>query len=893
MRLAPGQQLGPYEITATIGAGGMGEVYRARDTRLERTVAIKILSHLSSDPARRQRFDREARAISCLNHPNICVLHDIGHQDGIDYLVMECIEGETLARKLEKGPLPIDQVLKVGGQIADALDKAHRAGIVHRDLKPGNIMLTSTGAKLLDFGLAKPAALADFDAMTATKAESPITERGTIVGTFQYMSPEQVEGRELDGRSDIFSLGAVLYEMVTGQRAFEGKSRLSVASAILEKEPAPVTTLKPLAPPALEHAIRVCLAKNPDERWQTARDLSHELKWIGEVGSQAGAPAVTGRGWRAARIAWATAAILLGALGSALGVAYFRKATPSAQATVVRSAILPPAGSQFADLLAQSSGAPAISPDGKQLVSAVRDTQGKFSLWLRGLNDAGGGRMLPGTEGGGLPFWSPDGRSIGFFAGGKLKRIDTDGDLLQTLCDASQGRGGAWSPDGIILFTPNAYSPLYEIPANGGTPRQITILNTARGENSHRWPVFLADGRHFLFFLRDYQNPEVAGIYAGSLDSQDYHMVVRTSQGPAFEARGSILYVRDGAVVAQPFDERKLVATGEPTVLPDRVGFSPGTVRALFGASPAGVLAYYPASPGGFFGVTWYERDGRRGDPLGTNDLLAPALSPDGTHAVVTIFGTGGGADIWSFDLSRGTKTRLTSMSGSLTAGVWQSDGRFVLFSSVLKDVPHIFRVKSDGTGSAESVLETSGVVEIPGSVCRDGRYLAYTRTPTGSQASVWILPLAGDRKPFALVQSQFRNTAPAFSPDCKWVAYASNDTGQSEVYITHFPEVTRRYQVSTQGGTFPRWRGDGKELFYYSQEQTSMMAVNVDERVEELSLGSPRGLFHLANSAGIFSPFFDVTADGRRFLISETNPTAGSVPLTLVTNWDAELNKR
>jgi Tol biopolymer transport system component len=893
MRLAPGKQLGPYEITATLGAGGMGEVYRARDTRLERTVAIKILSHLSSDPARRQRFEREAKAISCLNHPNICVLHDIGHQDGIDYLVMECLEGETLAKRLEKGPLPVDQVLKFGAQIADALDKAHRAGIVHRDLKPGNIMLTSTGAKLLDFGLAKPAALVDFDAMTAAKAESPITERGTIVGTFQYMSPEQVEGRELDGRSDIFSLGAVLYEMVTGQRAFEGKSRLSVASAILEKEPAPVTTLKPLAPVALDHAIRECLAKDPNERWQTARDLSHELKWIGEVGSQAGAPAVTGRGWRAAQIAWATAAVLLGALGGALGVAYFRKATPSASATVVRSAILPPAGGQFADALAQSFGAPAISPDGKQLVSAVRDTQGKFSLWLRGLNDAGGGRMLPGTEGGGLPFWSPDGRSIGFFAGGKLKRIDSDGDLLQTLCDASLGRGGAWSPDGIILFTPNSTSPLYEIPANGGTPKQITKLDTARGENSHRWPVFLADGRHFLFFLRDYQNREMAGIYAGSLDSQDYHMVVRTRQGPAFEARGTILYVRDGAVVAQPFDERKLVATGEPTVLPDRVGFSPSTARALFGSSPAGVLAYYPANPGGFLGVTWYERDGRRGDPLGTGDLVAPVLSPDGTHAVVTMLNPEGW-DLWNFDLNRGTKTRLTSGPGSRLGGVWQSDGRFVLFSSILKDVFHIFRVKSDGTGAAETVLETAGVIEMPWSVCRDDRFLAYERTPLGSQPSVWILPLAGDRKPFALVQSQFTNTYPAFSPDCKWVAYTSNETGQPEVYITHFPEATRRYPVSTQGGTFPRWRGDGKELFYFSDAQNSMMAVNVDEKPEGITLGSPRVLFHLANNTWIFRvPLFDVTADGRRFLMTETKSPAGTVPLTLVTNWDAELKKR
>jgi Tol biopolymer transport system component len=706
------------------------------------------------------------------------------------------------------------------------------------------------------------------------------------------MSPEQVEGRELDGRSDIFSLGAVLYEMVTGQKAFEGKSRLSVASAILEKEPAPIATLRPLTPPALDHAIRDCMAKDPDERWQTARDLAHELKWIGEAGSQAGAAAVAGRSGRGVRerIAWATAAAVLAGALLTMSIGYIKFKNPPSADTVVRASIEPPPNRQFA-LVGFNASAPAISPDGKQLVSPVRDSQGRLSLWVRGLNDAGEGRMLPGTEDGGFPFWSPDGRSIGFFAKGKLKRIDGDGNSLQTLCDGQAAGGGAWSQDGIILFTPSPFSPLYEIPANGATPRQVTKLDTGRGEVSHRWPVFLSDGRHFLFFVRSILNPEIAGIYAGSLDSQDYHMVVRTFQGPAFEARGIILYVRDGAVVAQPFDERKLVTTGESTVLPDRVVFSSSISRAGLSASRTGVLAYDPARPGGPFAVSWYERDGRRGDPLDTGELYAPALSPDGTQAVVGMTSTDPlGIDIWSFDLSRGTKTRLTSGPGYKQNGVWQPDGRFVMFASLLKDVAHIFRIKSDGTGAVETVLETPGVSEYPWSVCRDGRYLAYQRSPTGSLTSIWILPLTGDRKPFALVQSQFANGAPVFSPDCKWVAYVSGETGQEEVYITHFPEVTRRYQVSTQGGTLPRWRGDGKELFYFSVPQNSMMAVNVDEKAEALSLGSPRTLFHLVNNAGIFGPF-DVTPDGRRFLIAETTSLAG--PLTLVTNWDAELKKK
>jgi DNA-binding winged helix-turn-helix (wHTH) protein/Tol biopolymer transport system component len=593
-----------------------------------------------------------------------------------------------------------------------------------------------------------------------------------------------------------------------------------------------------------------------------------------------GAPA--GRSPRAVRIAWGAAGVLLGALVG-MGIVYVKLKNAAPANIVVRSTILPPADHQFAMIGDENGGSrPAISADGRLLVSPVQDAQGKRSLWLRGLNDAGEGRMLSGTDGARDPFWSPDGRSIGFFAEGKLKRIDSDGSGLQVLCDALVERGGAWSSGGIILFTPMSHSQLYQIPANGGTPRQITTLNTGRGEQSHRWPVFLADGRRFLFFVVNKLNPEMTGIYAGSLDSQDYHIVVKSNLwAPGFETSGTILYLRDGAVVAQPFDERKLVTTGEPTVLPDRV--------ACFAASRAGVLAFCPATPGGPSALTWYDRDGRHGDPLDTGKLAAPALSPDGTQAVETIISAdGSNSDLWSFDLSRGTKTRLTSGRGHHQVAIWQPDGRFVLFASILSDHPHISRIKSDGTGAVESVLETPGVREIAWSVCRDGQYVAYSRSPTGSRDSVWILPLTGDRKPFALVQSQFTNTNPAFSPDCKWIAYHSNETGQDEVYITHFPDAARRYQVSTRGGDLPHWSSDGRELFYFSQPQSSMMVVNVDEKAEELSLGSPRALFHLSGLVG--SPF-DVTADGRRFLIAEGYPPAG--PLTLVTNWQAELKKR
>jgi hypothetical protein len=895
MRVAPGKQLGPYEITATLGVGGMGEVYRARDTRLERTVAIKILSQLSSDPGRRQRFEREAKAISGLNHPNICVLHDIGHQDGIDYLVMECVEGETLAKRLEKGPLPLEQVLKYGAQIADALDKAHRAGIVHRDLKPQNIMLTATGAKLLDFGLAKSASsLVDLAAMTVTKAESPITEQGTIVGTFQYMSPEQVEGRELDGRSDIFSLGAVLYEMVTGQRAFGGKSRLSVASAILEKEPAPLTTVKQLTPLALDHAIRSCLAKDPEERWQTARDLSRELRWIGETGSQPGAPAVAGQSMGTARIAWALAAVSLAAV-AALNVAYFKSKGASPTSLVVRSSLLPPAGTQFN---AFDNWLPAVSADGTQIVFPVWDGHGK-RLWLRALNDTGEGRPLPGTEEASFPFWSADGRSVGFFADAKLKRIDIDGNLVQVLCDVTIPRGGTWSQDGVILFTPTQTTAIYQIPANGGTPTQVTELNVPRGEQSHRWPVFLADGKHFLFFVRSEQQPEIAGIYAGSLDSKDYHLVVQGTMGHAFETHGTLVYVRDGAVFTQRFDEEKLTTVGQPVALPDRVTFNPENTSVLFSVSPAGLMVYYPPTPGGPLALTWYDRDGKRDSLDSGNFLQSMALSPDGSQVIVSILNSNGmGSDLWNLDLARGTKIRLTSGPGIKREPVWQPDGQFVLFFSGFSGSPgQIYRIKSDGSGTSEIVLKSDDSVDTPRSVCREGNYLAFGRYlvsvgPAPESAAVWILPLTGDRKPFRLIPSQLGNYLPAFSPDCKWVAYVSLETGQREVYVTHFPDASRRYRVSTQGGTLPRWRGDGRELFYAARN--SLLAVSVDEKPDSISLGTPHTIIS-AVGYGAAAPvnFYDVTANGQRFLMTEANSPKGIVPLTLVTNWDAALKKR
>jgi eukaryotic-like serine/threonine-protein kinase len=498
MALTPGTKLGPYEIQSPLGAGGMGEVYRAKDTRLERTVAIKILpAHLSSDPVRKQRFEREAKTISSLNHPHICVLHDVGSQDGIDYLVMELLEGETLAKRLEKGALPLEQVLKFGMQIADALDKAHRSGVVHRDLKPGNIMLTPTGAKLLDFGLAKPTApLSSAATLTAATRNSPMTEQGTIVGTFQYMSPEQIEGKELDGRSDIFSFGAVLYEMLTCQRAFQGKSHLSVASAILEKEPVPISTFKPMTPPAMDHTIWRCFNKDTEERWQTARDLALELKWIAESGSQPRIPTSTTRLKSSReRLAWIVA-LAAALVAFVLAFEFLNKPTP--QVPVLRSMILPPEGGSF--IFVGPNGGAFLSPDGRSVAFIAR--VGKVTqLWVRPL-DSFEARALPGTEDTSFAFWSPDSRNLGFFAQGKLKRIAVAGGPPRALCDADSNRGASWGRTDVIIFA-KVRGEIQRIPASGGTPQRVTTLDFGRNEGSHRWPSFLPDGNHFLFMAAD------------------------------------------------------------------------------------------------------------------------------------------------------------------------------------------------------------------------------------------------------------------------------------------------------------------------------------------------------------------------------------------------------
>jgi eukaryotic-like serine/threonine-protein kinase len=891
MGLSTGTRLGPYEIVAPLGAGGMGEVYRARDTRLDRTVAIKILpAQLSSDPLRRQRFEREAKTISSLNHPHICVLHDVGHQDGIDYLVMECVEGETLAKRLEKGPLPLEQVLKIGMEVADALDKAHRSGVVHRDLKPGNIMLTKSGAKLLDFGLAKAALpLASVATLTAAVTRTtPVTQQGTIVGTFQYMSPEQVEGKEVDTRSDIFSFGAVLYEMITGQRAFPGKSQLSVASAILEKEPAPISSIKPLTPPALDHAMRRCLAKDPEERWQTARDLALELNWISASGSQSAVPApVTARSKRRERLAWIMAAVCALAAVT-LGVLHWSHAPEKPR--VVRSYVKATLSSGFL-FSGQVSGF-ALSPDGLRLAYVALNADGKAVLWVRPL-DSLQAQPLAGTADASYPFWSPDSRTIGFFAGGKLKRIEASGGPPLTLCDAPLPRGGSWSQAEVIVFAPNLNAPLFRVSASGGTAAPLTSPDAAKGEVTHRWPQFLPDGRHFLYLAGSpyglKENP-MNSVVVGSLDSKEKKLLMHTHSN-AMYGSGHILFLRQNTLMAQPFDAKRLEFTGEAFPVADPVREEETTIRSYFSVSQNGLLAYLEGTGEADREFVWLDRGGKKiGGVPGQDAYSAPRISPDGKK-LAYVRGASG-FDIWSYDLVRGVKTPLTFGSGSGQSNlfpVWSSDGQHIAYTSVRGGKFGFYQKAADGSGSEEVLLEGTDYVKYLSDWSPDGKFLAYQDNNKGV-ASTFVLPLSGERNPHAFLQSPFTTVRASFSPDGKWLAYCSNESGDLKVYVVPFPGPGGKWQVSSGGGDFPRWRRDGKELFYLSLD-SKMMAAEIKASGSSFAIGAVRQLFETRAYRSQVGAY-DVTADGQRFIIAY-EPGQPNEAITLVENWDADLKKK
>jgi Tol biopolymer transport system component len=803
---------------------------------------------------------------------------------------MECVEGETLAKRLEKGPLPLDQVLKFGAQIADALDKAHRSGVVHRDLKPGNIMITATGAKLLDFGLAKPVEpLTGAATLTVTSASAPVTEEGSIVGTFQYMSPEQVEGKELDGRSDIFSLGAVLYEMLTGQRAFQGKSQLSVASAILEKEPTPISSIKPMTPPALDHAIRRCLAKDPEQRWQNGRDLEWELIWIYEsVSSSATTRVLHSKKNKGELLAWIAAGVF-----SVLAFAGFWKVwqRPQMEERRLQFKIEAPPGAEF---IFGAGGGNAISPDG-HMVAFVAASTGSPRLWIRSL-DSTVARELPGTENAQFPFWSPNSNSLGFFANGRLQRLDLAGGPPVTLAPAPNGRGAAWSSKGTIIFAPNAGTGLWKVSANGGPFTPLTAMQQAEGENTHRWPLFLADGQRFIYYARG-ENAESGSLYLSSLNQpQARALVVRgiytaAAYSPAHGKRPEYLYwLRERTLVAQPFDSQHARFSGDAVAVSgaeaiSSVSSAPGNVRPSVSVSNDGTILFGTGNDR--YQLTWFSREGKVLSTEGGPDrYVSLRISPNGKQIATVLADSSGHSDLWLADLSRAIPSRLTFM-GAFGTGAWSPDARRISYHILLGR--KLLAMSTSGGGQEETVLQSQNPVYL-NDWSPDGRYLVYTQLSREGRNELWLLSLNEGGKPIPFLQTSFNELQGEVSPDSRWIAYTSDESrGFDEVYATSFPSGGPKWRVSNSGGSFPRWSRNGKELFYRALDGT-LMVTSIREVPYGLEFGTPSALFRISEPQGIVCYPYDIESDGQKILTLAPSKVGGESPsLSVLVNWDAK----
>lgn len=871
MALSSGLRLGPYEILAPLGAGGMGEVYKAKDTRLDRIVAIKVLpSALSEDPKLKVRFEREARTISNLSHPNICTLHDIGHQDDFDFLVMEYLEGETLAQKIAKGPMPLEQVLQYGIQIADALDKAHRQKIIHRDLKPQNIMITKSGVKLLDFGLAK------WSSSNSAGSESEIPTRdhsltadGIVVGTLQYMAPEQLEGKEVDERADIFALGSTLYEMITGERPFSGTSQAALIASVLSANPKRLTTV----PPLLDHIIHKCLAKNPDDRWQCAHDLSVQLNWIADAGLQ---PAVGVQ--KTKRIRWIERITWIAAVLSLAMLAYFYAAKRPPETFPTSLSVLPPENTLFDSTI-------AVSPDGRRLAFVATDTSGKNQIWIRNL-DSLSSRALSGTEGAEYPFWSPDGNSLGFFADGKLKKIAISGEQTETLCAVANSRGGAWGANDVILFAANAGGTIFRISSKGGTATAVT--GPTESESSYRFPSFLPDHQHFFIYVITNKLSE-SGIHIGSFDSKQTHRLVLADSSGAY-INGYLIYERAGTLRGQSFDSDQLKLSGEAFPISETPWYS--ALVTGFSAFSAGnnVLAY---RSGGVEKTqfAWFDRTGKELENVGTPGVYyEPSFAPDEKRISLSAINFQNiTSDIFMLDLLRGTFTRFTFEPEAEGTSLWSPDGKYIVYSSFPEG--GIYRKRADGTGKAELLLKLN-IFGIPEDWSSDGRYISFSQLNFRTfHSDLWILPMDGDRKPFPYLESEFDENDSQIDPEGKWLAYTSNESGRPEVYVQSFPSPGNKVQISTDGGVTPKWRKDGKELFYVSPDKKIMsVAINTDPTFEA---GVPKALFQTQIASNIESRnHYVVTADGQRFLINTPLKSIASSPINVVVNWTATLKK-
>jgi serine/threonine-protein kinase len=888
----------------------MGEVYKARDTRLERIVAIKVLpEHLADDPERRERFEREARTIASLNHPHICTLYDIGRQDGTDYLVMEYLEGETLSMRLLKGPPPIEQVLQYAIEIANALDKAHRKGVTHRDLKPGNIMLIKSGTKLLDFGLAKLKQEANPTvpfSQLPTAAKDSLTAQGTIIGTLQYMAPEQVEGKtgEIDSRTDIFAFGAVVYEMATGKKAFEGKTSASVMAKILETDPPPMSSLQPMTPPALDRIVKRCIAKDPDERWQSATDLTNELEWIAEGGSQASGvvPAVSSARGGRERLAWPATAAVLALIAIALAIGFVLRAPkpPQPLPEVRLSAEIGVDASLYTD----SGPSVLLSPDGTRLALVASGSDQKRRIYVRSLDQLQA-TALSGTEGARNPFFSPDGRWLGFFADAKLKKISIEGGAAITLCDARDDRGGSWGGDGTIVFTPYPAVALSKVSSAGGTPQPLATLDQKSNEITQSWPQILPGGKAVLFTSDTGANLEDADIVMYSIASRERKTVQRGGFHARYLPSGHLVYMHEGTLFALPFDLQRLAVTGQPAPILENVVTVPRYAGAQFSFSETGSLVYVAGrSAAQNVSIYWMDREGKF-TPLRETpgDYYSPAFSPDGKRLALDII-DGKRRDIWVYEWERDILTRLTFGGESNIDSIWTPDGQRIVYSSQEKGGTYnLWWTRADGAGNAQRLAESKSQQYVyPGSWRPDGRVLVFMQLNPDTNRSIMTLPMEGDEKsgwkpgePKPVVNNPFAEVTPAFSPDGRWLAYASGESGRLELYVRPFPGPGGKWQISTGGGVSPKWSRNGKELFYETRDSkimvTTYTASGDSFRADKPQLWSP-GQF--TNRGTSFN--YDLHPDGKRFAVlkapaTEQAPAANKV--SFIFNFFDELHRK
>ena len=880
MPLPPGTRLGPYEIVGLIGAGGMGEVYRGRDTRLDRTVAIKLLRETATaHPALRRRVEDEARLIAGISHPHICALFDIGREGQIDYFVMEYLDGQTLADRLTRGALPLDLVLRYGAQIAGALAAAHRQGVIHRDLKPANIMLMHGDAKLLDFGLAKlreegTGVLAALMPTESTTTDFPIL-RGTVAGTLHYMAPEQLQGRAVDARTDIFALGGVLYRMVTGRHAFEGDNQASLIAAILDSEPPPFESmpLRDRVPATVEHLIRTCLAKDPDDRWQTAHDVARELTALAEGRAPAGIRSRRSRHWRWSR--WVIAGCAAAALVAAGWVA--RSRSEPETAPVVRFHVEPVSPA----ILPIDENDARVSPDGRHVAFTARQ-RGTTSIWVRSF-DATATKAIAGTEGAQQPFWSPDSRSIGFHADGALKRVPLAGGAVQTLCPVRTMAGATWSARGVILFS--QLNALGRVVDTGGTPTWLAAPQARQSEAVYIWPQFLDDGERYLFRVVRGRREE-QGLFAASLTNPNAVRVLDVTVNVVATDK-HLLFLRSGTLLAQPFDMSRLRTTGDPAPVAAQVMENLGELAGpSFSASRTGVLAYrarhaFPTT------ISWFDRDGRQLDTLSApSGCRNPELSPDGRRVAVECLDASlNSRDVWVADATPARPIRLTTDQADDSDPVWSPDGQWIVFASGREGAGRdLYRRASSGAGSDEAILRTPRT-KYPNSWSRDGRFILFTSREENTGWDIWLLPLG--EPPVPVVSTPAVEIEPQLSPDGRWLAYTSNESGRMEVYVRPFRAPGSAWLISTAGGSDPRWRHDGSELYYLSLDR-ALMAVGIRSGAR-LDASVPAPLFETRTSGplGLGVRFnYGVAPDGQRFLITADVPEAVRSPITVVLNW-------